>query len=120
MAISTFQLVLFLAYLGVKIVLYTIKAVKKHQARRNEEELELMENQLASRKAKPRSIPSITTDAAATNAAAAAADAATDANINAAAAVAFAQTQACARRGCASPFPHGYTSGNKTVIALKL
>ena len=39
--------------LGVKIVLYTIKAVKVHQARRNKEELELMESRLASRKAKP-------------------------------------------------------------------
>ena len=54
-ALSTFQLLLFLAYLGVKIVLYTIKAVKKHQARRNKEDLELMESRLASRKAKRRS-----------------------------------------------------------------
>ena len=36
----------------MKIVVYTIKAWKKHHARRNEEELELMESRLASRKAK--------------------------------------------------------------------
>ena len=58
MALSTFQLVLVLVYLGVKIVLYTIKAVKKHQARRNEEELVLMESRLASRKVKCRSAAS--------------------------------------------------------------
>ena len=48
----TSQLLLFRVYLGVKIVLYKIKAFKKHQARRNKEELELMESRLASRKAK--------------------------------------------------------------------
>ena len=54
-ALSTFQLFIFLTYLAVKIIIYSIKAVKKHNDRRHEEELELMENRLASRKAKRRS-----------------------------------------------------------------
>ena len=54
-ALSTFQLFIFLTYLAVKIIIYSIKTVKKHNTRRHEEELELMENRLASRKAKRRS-----------------------------------------------------------------
>ena len=54
-AISTAQLFIFLTYLAVKIIIYSIKTVKKHNDRRHEEELELMENRLASRKAKRRS-----------------------------------------------------------------
>ena len=54
-AISTAQLFIFLTYLAVKIIIYSIKTVKKHNNRRHEEELELMENHLASRKAKRRS-----------------------------------------------------------------
>ena len=54
-AISTAQLFIFLSYLAVKIIIYSIKTVKKHNTRRHEEELELMENRLASRKAKRRS-----------------------------------------------------------------
>ena len=54
-ALSTFQLFMFITYMVVKIVLYIIQAVKKHNARRIEEELELMESRLASRKAKRRS-----------------------------------------------------------------
>ena len=38
----------------MKIVVYMIKKCKKHQARRNEEELQLMESRLASRKVKRR------------------------------------------------------------------
>ena len=57
-ALSTFQLLLFLAYLGVKIVRYIVKAVKKHNARKNKEEIELMESRLAIRKAKHRTAAS--------------------------------------------------------------
>ena len=45
-ALITFQLLLFLAYLGVKIVFYIVKVVKKHQAKRNKEELGLMDQRL--------------------------------------------------------------------------
>ena len=54
-AISTAKLFIFLAYLTVKIIIYSIKTVKKHNDRRHKEELKLMENRLASRKAKRRS-----------------------------------------------------------------
>ena len=51
-AVSTFHLLLFLAYLGVKIVVYTIGKCKRHQEKLVEEELELMETQLQESKTK--------------------------------------------------------------------
>jgi hypothetical protein len=42
---------MFITYMVVKIVIYIVRTNKKHNARRNKEELELM----ASRKAKRRS-----------------------------------------------------------------
>ena len=57
-ALSTFQLLLFLAYLGVKIVLYIEKCVEKHQAAALEANLLEMESRLVSRKGKKRSAAS--------------------------------------------------------------
>ena len=50
-ALGTLQLLVFISYLIVKII---IKTVREHNAKRHEEELELMESRLASRKAKRR------------------------------------------------------------------
>ena len=54
-AISVFQLLLFLSYLGTQIVLYTVKKCRKHHAKLAEEEIELMESRLAKRKASRKS-----------------------------------------------------------------
>ena len=53
--LSTFQLFIFLTYMVTQIIIYAVKTVKKHNARRHKEELELIKNRLASRKAKHRS-----------------------------------------------------------------
>jgi hypothetical protein len=54
-ALSTFQLFMFITYMVVKIIIFSIKTVKKHNARRNKEELQLMESRLA--RAKDSSSP---------------------------------------------------------------
>ena len=54
-AISVFQFLLFLSYLGTQIALYTVKKCKKYHARLAEEEIELMESRLAKRKASRKS-----------------------------------------------------------------
>ena len=54
-AISVFQLLLFLSYLGTQIVLYTVKKCRKHHAKLAEVEIELMESRLAKRKASRKS-----------------------------------------------------------------
>ena len=59
-AVSTFQLLLFLAYLGVKIVFYTIGKCKRHQEKLAEEDLKLIETRLQERKSKRRAAASRT------------------------------------------------------------
>ena len=54
-AISVFQLLLFLSYLGTHIVLYTVKKCRRHHAKLAEEEIKLMESRLAKRKASRKS-----------------------------------------------------------------
>ena len=51
-AISVFQFLLFLSYLGTQIALYTVKKCKKYHARLG---VELMESRLAKRKASRKS-----------------------------------------------------------------
>ena len=58
--LGTLQLLLFLAYLGVKIVFYTIGKCKKHHEKLAEEELELIETRLQERKSKRRAAASRT------------------------------------------------------------
>ena len=58
--LGTLQLLLFLAYLGVKIVFYTIGKCKRHQEKLAEEELELIETRLQKRKSKRRAAASRT------------------------------------------------------------
>ena len=53
-ALGTLQLLFFITYLIMKIIIFVVKTVRKHNAKRHEEELELMESCLASRKAKSR------------------------------------------------------------------
>ena len=52
--IQVIQLLLFLAYLVVQGVVYTVKKCKKHHARQVEEEVEMMESRLMQRKSKQR------------------------------------------------------------------
>ena len=54
-ALSTLQLLIVITYLIVKIIIFIVKTVRKHNANRHEEELELMESCLASGKVKSRS-----------------------------------------------------------------
>ena len=54
-ALGTLQLLFVITYLIMKIIIFVVKTVRKHNAKRHEEELKLMESRLASRKAKRRS-----------------------------------------------------------------
>ena len=56
-ALGTLQLLFVITYLIVKIIIFVVKTVRKHNAKRHKEELELMESRLASRKEKRRSAP---------------------------------------------------------------
>ena len=58
--IVTLQLILFIMYLGVKIVFYTIDKCKKHHEKLAEEELELIETRLQERRSKRRAAASRT------------------------------------------------------------
>ena len=58
--IATLQLVLFIVYLGVKIVFYTIDKCKKHHEKLAEEELELIETRLQEQRSKRRAAASRT------------------------------------------------------------
>ena len=58
--IVTLQLILFIMYLGVKIVFYTIDKCKKHPKKLAEEELELIEPRLQERRSKRRAAASRT------------------------------------------------------------
>ena len=53
-ALGTLQLLFVITYLIVKIIIFVVKTVRKHNAKRHKEELELIESRLASRKAKRR------------------------------------------------------------------
>ena len=53
-SLSAFQLVLFLTYLVVQVVLCAVKKCKEHQARQLQENLENLEMRLANRKASRR------------------------------------------------------------------
>ena len=56
--IVTLQLILFIMYLGVKIVFYTIDKCKKRHKKLAEEELELIEARLEERRSKRRAAAS--------------------------------------------------------------
>ena len=56
--LGTLQLLLFLVYLGVKIVFYTIDKCKKRHKKLAEEELELIEARLEERRSKRRAAAS--------------------------------------------------------------